>query len=216
MAQTAFKDNTFANLYLQGDVSLDEVDDFVDAWHQGGTGLSLSAFLGLSREEYARWVEEPESLKAALNEKRHGRQPKVEHRIVAEKASVIKGASATPTRTSKVPKNAGEGRKRVQEQANLLRLVSDPTRLQVILMLAEGEKKVVDLCNELKQTQPTVSHHLALLTNRGIASRRREKQQFYELTDRGEKLVKVVERLLEREVPGTSTKKSRKKAVHFY
>jgi len=72
MAQTAFKDKMLADLYLQGEVSLDEIDDFVDAWHQGGTGLPLSAFLGLSRAECARWVEEPESLEAALN----GPQPR--------------------------------------------------------------------------------------------------------------------------------------------
>jgi len=197
MAQTVSKDKSFARLYLQGEVSVDEIDNFVDAWHDGGTGLPLSEFLGLSRDEYARWVEEPESLEAALNEKRYGHQPRVGHRTIAQKAAAKKGAKATPTRTSKVQENVAECLEQVQEGANLLRLVSNPTRLQVILMLAEGEKKIVDMCNELNQSQPAISRHPALLLNNGIASRRHEKQQFYELTQRGEELLKIVERLFE-------------------
>jgi len=46
MAQTALKGKTFASLYHQGEVSLDQIDDFVDAWHEGGTALPLSEFLG--------------------------------------------------------------------------------------------------------------------------------------------------------------------------
>src|SRR5205823_3588905 len=44
----------------------------------------------------------------------------------------------------------------------LLKHVSDPTRLQVILILAEGERHVGALCAQLSQSQPAVSHHLAL------------------------------------------------------
>ena len=36
--------------------------------------------------------------------------------------------------------------KQVQRTANLLKQVSDPTRLQIILMLSEGEKNVGALC----------------------------------------------------------------------
>ena len=45
----------------------------------------------------------------------------------------------------------------------LLKHVSDPTRLQVILILSEGERHVGALCAQLSQSQPAVSHHLALL-----------------------------------------------------
>lgn len=79
----------------------------------------------------------------------------------------------------------------------LLKHVSDPTRLQVILILAEGEKHVGALCDQLSQSQPAVSHHLALLRHGGIiAPRRQGKNNFYSLTDTGSDLAKVVQGLI--------------------
>jgi DNA-binding transcriptional ArsR family regulator len=79
----------------------------------------------------------------------------------------------------------------------LLKQVSDPTRLQVILTLAEGERHVGALCQELSQSQPAVSHHLALLRHGGIiAPRRQGKNNFYSLTEIGEELASVVQTLL--------------------
>ncbi|MFI5453986.1 MAG: ArsR/SmtB family transcription factor [Isosphaerales bacterium] len=157
---------------------------------------ALNEFLGLSSQEYAHWVEEPKSLESALDKRKHGRKPSGGHQIVAEKARGIEGAQATFTRKSKVHENAAERLKQAQEAAKMLKLVSDPTRLQVILMLAEGERNVVDLCHELQRSQPAVSHHLALLRSGRIASRPRETYQSYELTERGEELVKIVKRLM--------------------
>ena len=51
-------------------------------------------------------------------------------------------------RTTKV-KDSGQRLKQAQRAATLLKQVSDPTRLQVILMLANGEKHVGALCEEL-------------------------------------------------------------------
>jgi DNA-binding transcriptional ArsR family regulator len=60
-------------------------------------------------------------------------------------------------------------------------------------MLSEGERHVGGLCGELSQSQPAVSHHLALLRHGGIiAPRRRGKNNFYSLTDEGEELARVV------------------------
>jgi len=75
----------------------------------------------------------------------------------------------------------------------LLKHVSDPTRLQVILILAEGERHVGALCAHLSQSQPAVSHHLALLRHGGIiAPRRQGKNNFYSLTETGRELANVV------------------------
>ncbi len=83
--------------------------------------------------------------------------------------------------------------RQAQRAAVLLKQVSDPTRLQVIAMLAEGERHVGGLCAELGQSQPAVSHHLALLRHGGIiAPRRQGKNNFYSLTDTGEKLARIV------------------------
>jgi DNA-binding transcriptional ArsR family regulator len=90
--------------------------------------------------------------------------------------------------------NDAEQRSRMaQRAATLLKQASDPTRLRIILLLAEGEKHVGAMCEELGQSQPAVSHHLALLRHGGIIARRRQgKNNFYGLTDTGEELTKVV------------------------
>ena len=79
----------------------------------------------------------------------------------------------------------------------LLKHVSDPTRLQVIMILADGEQHVGALCAQLSQSQPAVSHHLALLRHGGIiAPRRQGKNNFYSLTETGSDLAKVVKSLI--------------------
>lgn len=80
----------------------------------------------------------------------------------------------------------------------LLKQVSDPTRLQVVLLLADGEKHVGALSEELAQSQPAVSHHLALLRHGGIiAPRRQGKNVFYGLTETGQELAKVVKSVID-------------------
>ena len=69
----------------------------------------------------------------------------------------------------------------------LFRLLSDKTRLNILMLLADGERNVTHLCQELKLPQPTVSHHLGLLRmNNIIGNRRNGKQVFYNLNGRVE------------------------------
>ena len=83
--------------------------------------------------------------------------------------------------------------KTFQQAANLLKQVSDPTRLQVITLLSEREHHVGGLCDQLNISQPALSHHLALLRHGGIVERRRlGKNNFYTLTDTGYRLCKIV------------------------
>jgi len=64
----------------------------------------------------------------------------------------------------------------------LFQLLSDKTRLRILLLLAEGERNVTSLCQALSLPQPTVSHHLGLLRIRNvIANHRKGKQVFYAL-----------------------------------
>src|SRR4051794_12346632 len=109
------------------------------------------------------------------------------------------GGSATSasTRASKAKKGPEQRLKQAQKAAMLLKQVSDPTRLQVILMLSEGEKHVGALSGELNQSQPAVSHHLALLRHGSIIAPRREgKNNFYGLTETGQDLAEIVKGLL--------------------
>ena len=113
-------------------------------------------------------------------------------------AAATSSAASATAKAAKAKKGAELRLKQVQKAAILLKQVSDPTRLQVILMLSEGERHVGALCDDLHQSQPAVSHHLALLRHGGIiAPRRQGKNNFYGLTDAGEELAKVVKGVIE-------------------
>jgi DNA-binding transcriptional ArsR family regulator len=113
-------------------------------------------------------------------------------------ASATSGTTTTTAKALKAKKGADLRLKQAQRAAILLKQVSDPTRLQVILMLAAGEKHVGALCQELNQSQPAVSHHLALLRHGSIISPRRQgKNNFYGLTEAGEELAAVVKSLID-------------------
>jgi ArsR family transcriptional regulator len=69
----------------------------------------------------------------------------------------------------------------VRELTNVFKLLSDETRLRILAYLAENQElHVTDLCDRLGQSQPAVSHHLALLRVSGLIESRREgKHNFY-------------------------------------
>ena len=83
----------------------------------------------------------------------------------------------------------------IRRVADLLKQVSDPTRLQVLMLLNAKERNVSELCADLgTQSQPAVSHHLALLRHgRLIEPRRSGKHNFYGLTEAGRELARVVD-----------------------
>jgi DNA-binding transcriptional ArsR family regulator len=107
------------------------------------------------------------------------------------KTTAVKTAGTRASRGKK--SEAADRLRQAQRAAVLLKQVSDPTRLQVVAMLSEGERHVGALCAELGHSQPAVSHHLALLRHGGIiAPRRQGKNNFYSLTDAGEKLATIL------------------------
>jgi len=71
----------------------------------------------------------------------------------------------------------------IRELAQVFKLLSDETRLRILFFLAlspSSELHVTDLCRRLGQSQPAVSHHLALLRVSGLIESRREgKHNFY-------------------------------------
>lgn len=46
---------TFKEAFLDGDVSADKVNDYVELWHKSDSVLSLREFLGMNESEYAAW-----------------------------------------------------------------------------------------------------------------------------------------------------------------
>lgn len=68
-----------------------------------------------------------------------------------------------------------------KDLVQVFKLLADETRLKVLLyLMQEGELHVSALCERLNQSQPAVSHHLALLRDAGLIEPRRDgKHNFY-------------------------------------
>jgi hypothetical protein len=50
---------------------IDEIDDFVDGWHDDPRNLPLYEHLGFTKDEYALWLRSPDSLQLILNSRKH-------------------------------------------------------------------------------------------------------------------------------------------------
>ena len=61
--------NTFIDLVRMGKADPDDIDNYVDAWHDSGPDETrkLHEFLGMTWDEYARWVEDPTCLRQILD-----------------------------------------------------------------------------------------------------------------------------------------------------
>ena len=82
-------------------------------------------------------------------------------------------------------KRGAPSEEQLEQLATLFRLLSDRTRLNLLMLLADGERNVTSLCEELRLPQPTVSHHLGLLRMSSVIGNRRDgKQVFYSLDGR--------------------------------
>ena len=71
-----------------------------------------------------------------------------------------------------------------EDQARFLRCIGEPTRLQILELLTQGERCVGELTNVLNKEQSLVSHHLRALKECNIVKERQEAQKvYYQLTD---------------------------------
>lgn len=67
-------------------------------------------------------------------------------------------------------------RSEAEQLVAILKSIAEPTRLQLFRLLErapDGEACVCDLANSLGLTQPTVSHHLKIMTEAGLLDRER-------------------------------------------
>ncbi|TYQ12773.1 UNVERIFIED_CONTAM: ArsR family transcriptional regulator [Acetivibrio alkalicellulosi] len=60
------------------------------------------------------------------------------------------------------------------ENAKIIKALSDPNRLKIIDILSCGEKCACDILEEFNFTQPTLSHHMKVLMDCGIVNNRKE------------------------------------------
>ena len=68
-------------------------------------------------------------------------------------------------------------RTQAAEIAGLLKAVADPTRLQILALIRQGEDSkacTCDLTGPLNLSQPTISHHMKKLTEVGLLTAERK------------------------------------------
>jgi DNA-binding transcriptional ArsR family regulator len=69
-------------------------------------------------------------------------------------------------------------------QAEVLKILSNPRRLQIIHLLADGPREVGRLAEEMGISQPNVSQHLALMRSAGVVEAERDGREVrYRLSD---------------------------------
>ena len=82
--------------------------------------------------------------------------------------------------------------------AQSFKLLADATRIRILYFLVQREElNVRTLCELLQQSQPAVSHHLALMRVAGIiASRRQGKNNFYHIvSEKIEQIQKTIDQV---------------------
>ena len=88
---------------------------------------------------------------------------------------------------------------RVASLWNLVRHLSDPTRIQIVLMLADGKKSTTQIGKRLGQSPLAFSHHLSSLCFFELVDSHAEgNETYYELTEPGARFVDSALGLLDR------------------
>ncbi len=73
----------------------------------------------------------------------------------------------------------------LKKSSQLLKVLGNAHRLQIIALLLGGEKNVTEINQVVKVSQPALSQHLARLRSIGVLGSRREQRQIiYFITNR--------------------------------
>lgn len=71
-----------------------------------------------------------------------------------------------------------------QKVADLFKALADPTRVQIVGLLAHAQMCVGDICLALNKAQPAISHQLRILRQSNLVKVQRDGQHiFYTLAD---------------------------------
>ena len=87
----------------------------------------------------------------------------------------MKTAQVRGKKKKLVVKIPGLDHESLGQMVEIFKSLSDPNRLQIVLLLAKnGEMNVTEVCTELKQSQPAVSHHLTQLKKSHLVDSNRD------------------------------------------
>ena len=67
----------------------------------------------------------------------------------------------------------------IKKAAQLLKVLGNPHRLQIIVLLLTGEKNVTQINQSVRVSQPALSQHLSRLRREGVLASRRDQRQIY-------------------------------------
>ena len=64
--------NSFIEKCINGDASLDEIDDYINEWHDSdlSNGIELHEYLGMTWKEYSIWAIKPSFLAEIVNSRK--------------------------------------------------------------------------------------------------------------------------------------------------
>lgn len=83
--------SNFIEKCLASTAAPDDIDDFIDQWHANPGDQSLHGFLGMTKQEYARWLTDDSMLPVIL--KAHARNQHIDE-LIEQTQSVTAAATA--------------------------------------------------------------------------------------------------------------------------
>ncbi|MGJ9460469.1 hypothetical protein [Oceanobacillus sp. CF4.6] len=90
----------FMEACLQGEALLEEIDDYVDEWHDSDSDEEIYDYLGMTIEEYGVWVEDDSMLKTIFYSREIG-QP-ITNLIRENDTSKLVARAANPEEAMRV------------------------------------------------------------------------------------------------------------------
>ena len=84
-----------------------------------------------------------------------------------------------------------------KRMAAMFKAFADENRIQILELLRDGERCACRLLEEMKITQPTLSHHMKILCDSGIVTSREEgKWTHYRISQQGsEKAIQLLKEI---------------------
>ena len=68
-----------------------------------------------------------------------------------------------------------------------------PSRVKIVLMLSSGATNACDFMDELNISQPTLSHHLKILSEAGVVQMQKDgKWRIYSLSESGKRAAEYI------------------------
>ena len=99
MSDVRPKTKPFLDLYRDGTVSAQQIEDFIEAWHNSDNAerCPLAEFLGMTEDEYTVWMASRKALPAIIAARQQGR-PLVE--LAAEHLAELQRAGSAANRSA--------------------------------------------------------------------------------------------------------------------